>query len=82
MRTAFLRLMNLKSKPYGYKKVNISSSGQCERELMRSSPPVFPVPRVLLAEDNRPCQELVRLVLKQAGFKVEIVWNGARPSKL
>lgn len=41
------------------------------------SPPVPSIPRVLLAEDSRPCQEFARIVLKQAGFAVDVVWNGA-----
>ena len=43
---------------------------------MHVGPSASPVPRVLLAEDSRPCQEFVRIVLKQAGFAVDIVWNG------
>jgi CheY-like chemotaxis protein len=35
------------------------------------------IPRILLAEDNKVCQELVRLMLKQSGLKVDIVCNGA-----
>ena len=35
------------------------------------------VSRVLLAEDNRTCQDFVRIVLGRFGFKVDVVWNGA-----
>jgi len=34
-------------------------------------------PRVLLAEDSRPCQEFVRIVMKQSGLNLDIVSNGA-----
>ena len=35
-----------------------------------------PVARVLLAEDSRPCQEFVRIVMKQSGLNMDIVSNG------
>ena len=43
---------------------------------MPVSPPASPVPRVLLAEDSRSCQEFVRIVMKQAGLKLDVVSNG------
>ena len=43
---------------------------------MSASQPVALVPRVLLAEDSRPCQEFVRMAMKQSGLKLDIVCNG------
>jgi CheY-like chemotaxis protein len=33
-------------------------------------------PRVLLVEDSGPCQEFVRIVMKQSGLNLDIVSNG------
>jgi len=44
---------------------------------MTASSPVSPALRVLLAEDSEPCQNFVRIVLRQAGIAVDVVWNGA-----
>ncbi len=44
---------------------------------MPASQPVAPVPRVLLADDSGPCQEFVRIVMKQSGLIMDIVTNGA-----
>ena len=59
---------------FGYGCAGPQSMPRCK---MLVSPTASPVPRVLLAEDSRPCQEFVRIVLKQAGFAVDIVGNGA-----
>ncbi len=43
---------------------------------MTANPSDFTVPRVLLAEDSRTCQEFVCIVMKRSGLDLDIVSNG------
>jgi len=45
------------------------------------SRPIPPVFRVLLANDSRPFQEFVRIVMKQSALKQDIGSNGEEPDR-